>query len=78
MVATGNQNKCPPENQHFFLTALRSANAMKIKVYHTGAVRNASQPEEKTFQQLCMEESKKKLPPFKPKIFNVNEKLELS
>ena len=48
MVPTGNENKCPPENQHFFLTELKSANAMKIKVHHTGAVRNASQSEEKT------------------------------
>ena len=42
MVATGNQIKCPPENQHFFLTELKSANTMKIKVHHTGAVRTAS------------------------------------
>ena len=42
MVATGNQNKCPPENQHFFLTELKSANAMKIKVHHTGPVRISS------------------------------------
>ena len=48
MLATGNQNKCPPENKHFFLTELKSANAMKITVHHTGAVRNASKSEEKT------------------------------
>ena len=47
MVATGNQNKCPPENKHF-LRELNSAYAMKIKVQHIGAVRNASQSEKKT------------------------------
>ena len=77
MVATGNQNKYPPENKHFFLTELNSDKAMKSKVHHTGAVRNASQSEEKTIGQPCMEESKK-IPPFKPKIFNVKEKLALS
>ena len=45
MVATGNQNKCPPENQHFSLTELK-ANAMKIEVHHAAAVRNESHSEE--------------------------------
>ena len=45
--ATGN-NKSPPENKHFFLKDLKSANAMKIKVHHTGEVRNASQSKQKT------------------------------
>ena len=76
-VAKGNQNKCPPENQHFILTGLKSSKAVKIKVYHSGEVRNASQPEDKTIQQPCMDGSKKKTHS-KLKIFNVKEKLELS
>ena len=48
MVTTGNQNKSPPENKYFFFKDLKSANAMKIKVHHTGEVRNASQSEQKT------------------------------
>ena len=48
MVATGNQNKCPPENQHFFLTELKSINAMKNKVHHAGPVRISSHSEDKT------------------------------
>ena len=59
-VAKGNQNKCPPENQHFILTGPKSSKAVKIKVYHSGEVRNASQPEDKTIQQPCMDGSKKK------------------
>ena len=47
------------ELEYFFFTELKSAKAMKIKVHHTGAVRNASQSEEKTIKQLCTEESKK-------------------
>ena len=50
---------------------------MKIKVYPTGAVQKASQSEQETIYQPCMEKSKK-IPPFKPKIFNLKEKLELS
>ena len=46
MVATRNQNKCPPEKQHTFLTELKAANAMKHEVHHAGAVRNASHSEE--------------------------------
>ena len=46
MVATHNQNKCPPEKQHIFLTELKAANAMKHEVHHAGAVRNALQSEE--------------------------------
>ena len=48
MVTTGNQNKSPPENKYFFLKDLKSANALKITVHHTAAVRNASKSEEKT------------------------------
>ena len=60
MVATGNHNKSPPENNYFFLKDLKSANAMKIKVHHTGEVRNASQPEDKTIQQPCIDGGKRK------------------
>ena len=48
MVTTGNKNKSPPEYKYFFFKDLKSANEMKIKVHHTGEVRNASQPEQKT------------------------------
>ena len=77
MVATGNQNNCPPENQHFFLTELKSANAMKIKVHHTGPVRISSFRRQNNLTALHGWKQKK-TPHSKPKIFNVKEKLQLS
>ena len=53
MVAKGNQNKCPPKNQHISLTELKKANAMKIEVHHAGAVRNESHSEEELELSQC-------------------------
>ena len=53
MVATGNQNKCPPENEHISLTELKKAKAMKIEVHHAGAVRNESHSEEELELSQC-------------------------